>query len=327
MNHMKDPLLHMNDPLFAVLSVMAGVLLLAALIYTVIYFMRRERRLLDRIQTMLDEAIEGTFQDRQLDESKISAVESSMWRYLCDNRTAYVRLSQEKERLQKLVSDISHQTLTPIANITLYSQLLEEGLASEEDCHPSEGAAEIAAIREQIGKLNFFVEALMKLSRLETGIIRVSPRKQEIRPVLEAVRKQFEPHARRKGIRLTVEPTDEIAVFDRKWTIEALANVVDNAIKYTSRGGTVAVSMEGYPFFARIDVADDGIGIPETEQAEVFTRFYRAEGVRESSGLGIGLYLVREVMKAQNGYVKVRSQVGTGSVFSLFLWKEERSQN
>lgn len=334
----------MNFKLIAVLAILAVILLTAALIYTVLYYMRREGRLLGRIQKMLDEAIEGTFQDRYLDESGISAVENSMWRYLCDNQTAYRALYEEKEQIQKLVSDISHQTVTPITNITLYSQLLEEELASgerrgDDDCRPerteegisrrrqSEQAAELAAIREQLEKLDFLVEALMKLSRLETGIIKVTPRKQEVQPVLEAVRRQFEANAARKEIQLKVEPTDEIAVFDQKWTIEALANVVDNAIKYTPQGGTVAVSVEKYPFFTRIDVADDGIGIPETEQAEIFTRFYRSKDVSEKAGLGIGLYLAREVMKAQNGYMKLRSEVGSGSVFSLFLWKEEMSQN
>lgn len=110
-----------------------------------------------------------------------------------------------------------------------------------------------------------------------------------------------------------------------------MGNIVDNAIKYTPYGGKVSVNIITYPMFLCIRVSDNGIGIAEEEQAKIFTRFYRSAAVKEQQGVGIGLYLAREIIREQNGYVKVESELGKGSVFSVFLLrdgeKKELSQN
>ncbi len=311
-----------QDRLAVILAGIFFVLCIACLVY----FIRRENRLLKRIQKMLDDAIAGRFQDKHLDESKISAIENSMWRYLCDHNVAYGNLLAEKGQMQELISDISHQAVLPIANIMLYAQLIEETMDFEQDGRESEAKEEIAAIRQEAQELDFLMESLVKLSRLETGIIHVNVQKQSIRPILTAIQNQFMAKAEQKNICFTVKDAEELAVFDLKWTIEAIANVVDNAIKYTPCGGEVTVRAAAYTFFVRIDVKDNGIGIEETEQANIFTRFYRSPAVSKEPGVGIGLYLAREVMSAQDGYIKLSSKAGAGSVFSLFLPKEEMAQ-
>ena len=105
---------------------------------------------------------------------------------------------------------------------------------------------------------------------------------------------------------------------DPKWTVEALGNLVDNAIKYTVDGG-VTISVTPYEMFVRIDVADTGIGIPEEEQGRIFTRFYRGDTNVQQEGVGIGLYLAREILHSEGGYLKVSSTAGQGSTFSMFL--------
>ena len=109
------------------------------------------------------------------------------------------------------------------------------------------------------------------------------------------------------------------AVFDPKWTEEALCNLLDNAVKYTPAGGAVTVEVKNYELFSAIRVSDTGPGIPEGEQAKIFGRFYRAPGAYQTEGVGIGLYLTRQIAEKQGGYVKVESAPGKGSVFSLFL--------
>ena len=94
--------------------------------------------------------------------------------------------------------------------------------------------------------------------------------------------------------------SDAFAVFDFKWTAEALANIVDNAIKYTEHG-TIRISAVSYEMFARIDISDTGSGIPETEQAKIFARFYRSKAVQEQEGVGIGLYLARQIISGEGG--------------------------
>lgn len=291
-----------------------------------IYFAGREKKLADKIQKLLDDAIDGKLPMEQLNETKVSAIETNMRRYLCDRQVLDGHLKEEKRQIQTRISDISHQAVIPIANIILYTQLVEEGLALKNTEDNQDVLDEIAAIREQAWTLDFLIEALIKLSRLETGIISITAKRQGFQPVLDAVKSQFQAKAQQKSIQLTIAATDKKAVFDKKWTIEAISNIVDNAVKYTSRGGKVSISVETLPSLLRIDVTDTGIGIDEREQANIFTRFYRSEAVADQAGEGIGLYLAREVMKAQNGYIKLYSHVGQGSTFSLYFLRDEISQ-
>ena len=127
--------------------------------------------------------------------------------------------------------------------------------------------------------------------------------------------------ASEKGLSLQLQDTDSFAVFDFKWTAEALANIVDNALKYTEHG-TITISAVSYEMFARIDISDTGSGIPENEQAKIFARFYRSKSVQEQEGVGIGLYLARQILSGEGGYIKVTSALGKGSTFSVFLPRE-----
>lgn len=292
----------------------------------IIYFKKREKRLTGRLQDMLDSVASGTFEDKYLDESGVSLLENSMWRYICDNRLSYMQLLEQKENLQKIVSDISHQAVIPVSNVILYSQILEEELLLMEDKDNTKAQESIHAILEQAGKMDFFLQMLLKLSRMEKGIITVRPERQCIGDILKPLMWQYCLKAEQKNIELEIEDSAEMAVFDRKWTIEAVANIIDNAIKYTDKGGKVSINIIPYSIFLRLDVSDNGIGIKEEEQGKIFTRFYRSGKVHIERGTGAGLYIARKVMEAQNGYIKVESEEGKGSTFSLFFLKRELSQ-
>ncbi len=305
---------------------MVSLFLVFICIWVTAYFFKRERRIIGRLQDMLDSAAMGTFEDKYFDESRVSLLENSMWRYICDNRLSYMQLLEQKESLQKVVSDISHQAVIPVSNVILYSQLLEEELLLIEGSGNTEAHESVHVILEQAGKMDFFLQMLVRLSRLERGIITVKPERQCIENVLKPLRQQYGLKAEQKNIGLEIEDSQEMAVFDRKWTIEAAANILDNAIKYTPEGGKVSVQVIPYSMFLRLDVCDNGIGIKEDEQGKIFTRFYRSDTVRNEQGTGAGLYIAREVMEAQDGYIKVKSEEGRGSTFSLFFLKHELSQ-
>lgn len=291
-----------------------------------LYFIKKEKKLFMSLQNMIEDAIEGNFEEKHFNETKLSMIENTLWRYLCDRQVSFQNISKEKQHIQEMIGNISHQTVTPIANILLYAQLLEEGQIAKGH-EGKENLEEISAIREQAQKLEFLVDSLVKLSQLEAGIFHLNPKKQSMKLLLKAIKRQFIEKANEKGITITMEETVETAVFDLKWTVEAVANIVDNAIKYTPNGGKIRIYVVCYSFFVSINVEDSGMGIEEKEQGYIFTRFYRSKKVSHQQGLGIGLYLSREVMKAQHGYIKLTSREGEGSVFSLFLPREEKSQN
>ena len=277
---------------------------------------RKLKKTMLTLGQMLDSAIDGSFTEHTFDESLLSSVESSLNQYLTASVVSARNVTAEKENIKELLSDISHQTKTPLSNILLYAQLLEEqNLPKEsEDC--------VAALHGQAEKLNFLIAALVKLSRLETGVFTLHPTSKAVAPMLAEVAGQFKSKAAQKGIQFTVDSTDASAVYDLKWTTEALCNLVDNAIKYTPSGGKIQISVKEYDLFSRIDVTDTGIGITEDEQAKIFTRFYRSSSVSKQEGVGIGLYLTRQILTEQGGYIKVSSILGAGAAFSMFLPRE-----
>ncbi len=293
----------------------AGAALLAAL-GAVFYSRWRTARLLARLDEMLAAAMDGSFTEQRFDESRLSALESRLAQYLAASSVSAQNLQAQKDQISALVSDISHQTRTPVANLQLYAQLL-----AEQPLGP-EGRACAEAIEAQAQKLQSLIEALVKTSRLESGVLALHPAPGELAPMAERAAAQYAPKAASKGLSLTVGPAAGSAVFDPKWTEEALCNLLDNAVKYTPAGGAVTVSVQAYELFAAVRVRDTGPGIPEDEQAKIFGRFYRAPAAYQTEGVGIGLYLARQIAAGQGGYLKVESAPGAGSTFSLYLPRE-----
>lgn len=271
------------------------------------------RRLLRRLGEMLERAEAGRFREEVFDESRLSALETKLAHTLSAGLLSREAVEAEKARIQSLLTDLSHQIKTPAANVLLYAQLL-----SEQDL-PAEGRACAAALEAQAEKLQALTEVLTRLSRLEAGVLELHPVPRPLDPVLSEAAAQFAPRAEEKGVSLTVVPSGAEAVFDPKWTGEAVCNLLDNAVKYTPAGGAVTVDVAVYEMFCRVRVADTGPGVPEGERAKIFRRFYRAPNAREREGVGVGLYLAREIARGQGGYLKVDSAEGGGAVFSLFL--------
>ena len=291
--------------------VIAAAVLAAAVV--VIWDRWRTRRLLKRLDTMLEKAITQGFAEEDYDESLLSAVETKLARYLAASTVSARNLQAEKGKIKTLIADVSHQTKTPLSNVLLYAQLLSEQPL------PEENRACVMALEGQAVKLQSLIEALVKASRLESGVLALHPQPASLAPMLEEAVAQFAPKAAEKKITLTLASSEGDGVFDSKWTAEAVCNLLDNAVKYTPAGGTVTVQTHCYELFCRIDVSDTGPGIPEEEQAKVFQRFYRSPANHQAQGVGIGLYLARQIAEGQGGYIKVFSKPGKGAKFSLYL--------
>lgn len=274
---------------------------------------KRTGRILAHMDAMLTAAMDGSFHETVFDETMMSAVETRLAHYLSASEVSVKNLADEKDKIKELIADISHQTKTPIANILLYGQLL-----SEQNL-PEESRPCLSALNEQTEKLNFLIDALVKTSRLETGILKLYPKHSSIGPMLHAVLEQIAPGAKEKDITVQYTPTETVAIFDQKWTSEAVYNIVDNAVKYTPAGGSIRVETRTYGLFCRIDITDTGIGIPEEEQAQIFGRFYRSAAVSDTDGVGIGLYLARQIISGEGGYIRVTSVVGKGTTFSIYI--------
>ena len=227
-------------------------------------------------------------------------------------------IAKERADLQELISDISHQVKTPIANLKIINNTLLEN-----EVPPQKQKEFLTAQASQLDKLDFLMQAMIKTSRLETGVISLEQKQQPVYDTLAAALGGILLNAEKKQIDVQVECPEHLdARHDRKWTSEALFNILDNAVKYTPAGGQIRVSVEGWEMYVKIDIADTGIGISEQHQGTIFKRFYREDAVHDVDGIGIGLYLAREIVTLQGGYIRVASEVGKGSTFSVFLLRK-----
>ncbi len=225
-------------------------------------------------------------------------------------------LAREKEQIKTLISDISHQIKTPVATANTFAQLLDDKELSDE-----ERSEYIAALQTSLEKLTFLTNSLIKMSRLEGGIICLKPEKNSLNDIVLQAVKTVYAKAKEKNITITYDCGQNFeAMLDFNWTAEAITNVLDNAVKYTPSGGTVGLIITEYPSYLRLNISDNGIGIPEEEQAKIFGRFYRGKQSAGIDGVGIGLYLTRDIINKQQGYIKVMSDK-CGSTFSIFVKK------
>ena len=225
------------------------------------------------------------------------------------------KVDAERQELQRLVSDVSHQVKTPVSNLKMVTDTLLSRPVTEEEQREF-----LQGIRNQTDKLEFLFQALVKTSRLETGAIRLEKKDTPLIDTLAFSCSGIVYAAEKKNISVTVDcPEDLRLSHDSKWTAEAVFNLLDNAVKYTSAGGAIRISVERWEMYVKLSVSDTGKGIPESNQAAIFRRFYREEEVHEQQGVGIGLYLTREIVTRQGGYIKVVSEPGKGSEFSIML--------
>jgi signal transduction histidine kinase len=224
----------------------------------------------------------------------------------------------QKKQMQEMVSDISHQLKTPIANITMYNDtILNHELSNEKrvEC--------LKIMQNQVEKLDFLVKSLMKMSRLENNIITLKKEQGNLYDSIVEVVASVNSQVEKKMLMLSVDCKNPYPLtYDEKWTIEAIFNVVDNAVKYTQEGGKLDIHVERLEMFTKICVQDTGIGIAPEHINDIFKRFFRESKVHREEGVGIGLYLTREILTQQGGYVKVTSKEGEGSAFSLYLPNE-----
>lgn len=229
---------------------------------------------------------------------------------------------KEKDALKSLLGDISHQVKTPIANIKMYQNILMEREVSRE-----KQLEFLQLCNGQVDKLDFLMASMVKMSRLEHGVIQLLPKKQVILPILANALAQISQKAEMKGIEVSVEcPEDLYAVFDAKWTEEALFNILDNGVKYTKEKGYIKVTVKDYEIYTVIRIEDNGIGISEEEQGSIFNRFYRSSRVSNIEGVGIGLALAREIISKEQGFIKVKSTINEGSAFEIYLQRENLSK-
>ena len=299
-----------------------GILGLCAAIFAVVglwaWYQRRQVSLFaDDLCETLDALMSGrTVEGYQPYEDSLTAkVQGKLMQYFDIMNEGKRQSQRDKETIQSLVSDISHQVKTPIANIKMFT-----GILRSHDLPPEKRAEFLATMDGQIDKLDFLMQSLIKMSRLETGTFTLHVEEARLSDTIAQAMSTVWAKAEAKEIDLSAECDPAITVqHDPKWTAEAIGNILDNAVKYTPSGGKVAVTVRPWQFYTRVDITDTGIGIAEEHYNDVFQRFYRAQEAAGQEGVGLGLYLANGIITRQKGYISVKSKVGEGTTFSVYL--------
>ena len=279
---------------------------------------RRLRREVDQfaaeMEQSLDAVIAGHAEAEVLEDSLFAKLQEKLLRTNHIFALREQKNEKEREQLQSLISDIAHQSRIPLANQKIYLDLLAEEVQSEE------GMQALRSLEHQTERLQFLMESMIKLSRMESGMIQIKKMPQDL---METIRKAVAENvvaAAKKKQQISVDGPAQLATMhDARWTMEAIGNVLENAVKYTDEGGRINVTVRRQEMFTVIEITDNGRGIAPERQAQIFGRFYREPEVHEQPGIGIGLYLTRKIIEAQDGYVDVVSQPGEGAMLRLHL--------
>ena len=293
---------------------------LAVLLLTLLWKRRQERResaFANSVCETLDALMDGREPENYhpYEDSQLSKVQGQLLQYHDRTQAGQRQSEADKQTIQELVSDISHQVKTPIANIRMFTDILRQPELPEEK--RKEFLSTLAA---QVHKLDFLMQSLIKMSRLEAGTFALHMEDASLYDTIAQAVSGILTAAERKHIQISVDcHSRETVRHDPKWTAEALGNLLDNAVKYTPEGGSVHIRVRPWQFYTRVDITDTGIGIPEEHCNDVFKRFYRAQSSAASEGVGLGLYLARGIITRQRGYITLKSEVGKGSSFSVFL--------
>ena len=300
---------------YGILAVCAGIFLAAG------FWCALQRYQIEKFADDVCETIDAAMADRRpqnfhpYEDSLTAKVQGKLLQYYDIMHEGRLQSRQDKETLQSLVSDISHQVKTPVANMKLYTGILHRPGIPEE-----KRELFLNTMDAQIGKLDFLMQSLIKMSRLETGTFVLHMEEAPLDKTIAQAISTVWAKADRKNIQLSADCAPSITVqHDPKWTAEALGNILDNGVKYTPEGGSISVSVRPWQFYTRIDISDTGIGIREEHYHDIFQRFYRAQETAAEEGVGLGLYLANGIITRQKGYISVKSNVGEGTTFSVYL--------
>ena len=266
------------------------VIIICFILYKYI-ILRNEMR---ELSAYIDKALRGNLEITEFDEKELSKIKSKLIKFLYANQVKEKKINTEKNKTKDLIADISHQTKTPITNLSLYISLLEED--------PKEEYIEI--IKYELNKLNFLIQNLVKSSRLESDIIGLQKHQANLKDLVKDVLVEFKVILDEKNISINLKDEDLLFAVDERWLKEAIHNLIDNAIKYSPNGSTINIRVYKSYLNYNLDIENECKDLSEETLPKIFERFYRGKNSVSKDGLGLGLFIAREIIEKHGGNIK-----------------------
>lgn len=288
-----------------------------SIVITILLCRRYVAKTFNSIDTLLEAVLskDSSMLSEITGESRISKLTHKARRIVDMCVLEVTQTNEEKETIQSFISDMSHQMKTPLSGISMYSDLLLESNLSDE-----ERKEFLSRIKSSTEKLQWMMDSLIKMSRLEVGTIQLTPTCEDIRKTISDAIANIVAMASKKNINISVVDFKDTSLYhDKKWTREVLTNILENAVKYSSPNSEIEVLVEPLSLYTKVIITDHGIGIDKSNWNMIFKRFFRAKNVKDNDGTGLGLYLATLIMEKQGGYIMVDSIPNKFTSFSLFL--------
>ena len=274
------------------MEILIGILVIIICFILYKYIILRNE--LGELSAYIDKALDGNLEITEFDEKELSKIKSKLIKFLYSNQVKEKKISTEKNKTKDLIADISHQTKTPITNLSLYISLLED--------NPKDEYLEI--IKYELNKLEFLIQNLVKSSRLESDIISLQKHQANLKDIVEDVLREFKVILDEKCISINLKDEDLIFNLDERWLKEAIHNLVDNAIKYSPKGSTINISIYKSYLNYNLDIENECEDISEETLPKIFERFYRGKNSVSKDGLGLGLFIAREIIEKHGGNIR-----------------------
>lgn len=271
---------------------LAGFLLIIIVILLYKYIALKKQ--MQELSDYIDKALDGNLENSDFDEMELSKIKSKLIKFLYASQVKEAKINTEKNKTKDLIADISHQTKTPITNLSLYISLLEND--------PKDEYIEI--IKYELDKLKFLVQALVKSSRLESDIIVLQKNQANLADLVNNVLGEFKTILDEKNITIVLKEEDCVFNLDERWLKEAIHNLVDNAIKYSPEHSTINISVYKSYLNYNLDIENEYKDLSEETLPKIFERFYRGKNSASKDGFGLGLFIAREIIEKHGGNIK-----------------------
>ena len=274
------------------MAILIGILVILIGILLYKYIVLRNE--MSELSDYIDKALDGNLEITEFDEKELSKIKSKFIKFLYASQVKEAKINTEKSKTKDLIADISHQTKTPITNLSLYISLLEDD--------PKDEYLEI--IKYELNKLEFLIQNLVKSSRLESDIICLQKHQANLKDIVEDVLREFKVILEEKCISIDLKAEDLIFNLDERWLKEAIHNLVDNAIKYSPNGSTINISIYKSYLNYNLDIENECKDLSEETLPKIFERFYRGKNSVSKDGLGLGLFIAREIIEKHGGNIR-----------------------
>lgn len=281
---------------------------------------RKRDRQLEEIIRYLEQVQDGRELPRwkTFQEGRAGILQSEIYKMVIQMQERTEQADRDKEYLEKMLSDISHQIKTPLTSVTVMTDLLKEPALPEE-----KRLAFTSGIESQVARMNWLIKNLLTLSRLEANVLKLKREEIRAEKLLQQAAEPFLLLAELKGVELRVDADiDIILACDIHWTGEAVSNIIKNCLEHTEEEGHIWISVSQSNLSTNIFIRDDGCGIDREDLPHIFERFYRGKNASAQS-VGIGLALSRQIILQQNGVIEVHSEPGEGTEFRIKFYRGE----